>query len=631
MLFSLRSFCCLAIVAHLASAYNFPYEVIQLKDSDVTGNPDIAFGQLPSGIQAKCKTFPGDSNWPSEKRWAAFNTSLGGALTQNPPPVATCYEGPFQDAAKCDAAIKGSSSSLFAKENPLIPFQMWTLGNPCPIPAANNVNKFCNISSFPVYVVDATTVKHIQLAINFARNNNIRLTIKNTGHDFVGRNTGGGALQVWVHHLKAFEYLTTFQIAGYDGKAARVGAALEQYDLLGYMDASNVTLLTPGSSTVGAYGGFMQGGGFGYATSKFGLMADQVIAVEVVTADGRFVHADLKENEDLFWAIRGGGPGNFGIVTSAVVKAHDPVSFATWSFNFGTEIVGGNTTTSIQVSTDVFWKGVSAYFSHLVRINDANGIGWNSIGTTAPTSFNPRGFSFTGQVMMPAMASDEFRNFMAPMVTDLNDLGINITNPVPKWFESFPKSQYRAKGPGENVGNIRMVSRLWPRSIFEDTSSQKFTTAMAAIRSFVEDGGYSFHSVDYHPSNKVAGFPGTHSAVNPHLRTAIMHSTGFDTVSHGPDSTDEQQIAGHMRLRQYAQKWIDATPGSGSYMNEGDTEEPEFQKRLYGSNYERLYEIKKNRDPWGLFYVVTGVASDEWVVEGSRDGLPTQQGRLCRV
>lgn len=325
--------------------------------------------------------------------------------------------------------------------------------------------------------------------------------------------------------------------------------------------------------------------------------------------------------------------GNFGIVTSAVVKAYDVITVSQSTFNFQTGRVMGNTTTNVQVSNATFWKGIKTYFSHLVRINDAKGIGWNTISTQAPMPiFNTtdRTFSFTGQVIMPDVSAVELKEFVAPIIRDLNDVGINITNPQPSHWESYPKYSYRPNGAGEGVGNGRFASRLFPRSSFVDTTSTEFNAIMAAIRVWVEEGGYSFHSVDYHPSKETAGYPGSESAVNPHLRTAIMHATGFDTGTYGPDRTPEEMIKSHARLNEYANKWRAASPGSGAYMNEADTEEPNFQESFFGSNYERLLGIKRDRDPWSVFYAVTGVGSEEWKVEGTQ-GLPTQQGRLCRV
>jgi FAD/FMN-containing dehydrogenase len=76
------------------------------------------------------------------------------------------------------------------------------------------------------------------------------------------------------------------------------------------MDANNMALVAPaGDSTIGVYGGFMQGGGHSVMASYYGLGADQVLSLQVVTADGRFVTADPETNEDLFYALRGGGPG----------------------------------------------------------------------------------------------------------------------------------------------------------------------------------------------------------------------------------------------------------------------------------------------------------------------------------
>ena len=134
---------------------------------------------------------------------------------------------------------------------------------------------------------------------------------RNTGHDFLGKSTGGGALSVWLHYLKDFQYLPYVRNGNYTGKAVRVGAGLQGYDLFRLMESKNITLVTADGSTVGAYGGYMQGGGYSAISSLYGLAADQVLSMEVVTADGRFVIADRYTNRDLFWAMRGGGGGWF--------------------------------------------------------------------------------------------------------------------------------------------------------------------------------------------------------------------------------------------------------------------------------------------------------------------------------
>lgn len=130
---------------------------------------------------------------------------------------------------------------------------------------------------------------------------------RNTGHDFVGRSSGFGSLSIWTHWLKDFEFLPHYRIGAYNGRAARVGVGIESWEMFAYMNRYNMTALVAGGYTVGAYGGWIAGGGHSALASKYGLGADQALSIQVVTADGRFVTADPHQNTDLFYALRGGG------------------------------------------------------------------------------------------------------------------------------------------------------------------------------------------------------------------------------------------------------------------------------------------------------------------------------------
>lgn len=85
----------------------------------------------------------------------------------------------------------------------------------------------------------------------------------------------------------------------------------------------------------------------------------------------------------------------------------------------------------------------------------------------------------------------------------------------------------------------------------------------------------------------------------------------------------------------FTNEWLkplrDVSPGAGSYHSEGDVIEPDFQQSFYGSaTYDRLFNIKKAIDPTGVFYAQNGVGSEEWYISDQLQGLPTQNGRLCR-
>jgi FAD/FMN-containing dehydrogenase len=359
------------------------------------------------------------------------------------------------------------------------------------------------------------------------------------------------------------------------------------------------------TQTVGVFGGYIQGGGHSPLSSIYGMAADHVLGFEVVTPFGDFVTANSTSNQDLFWALRGGGGGTFGVVTSVTIKVYKdmPVSAASWSLD------------SSKIGKDKFWSAAKAFFDRAIDNADA--------GTYSYFLLLPTGQDFT-LIMQPFFAPNktvaQLNTLLAPYLSKLTALNIPFSPKITE-YKSF-YAAWQAEFPLEPSSDISNVvsSRLLPRSNFASETGRN--TTFAVLRQTVEAGqtlvAFNMATRGSNPDN----------AVNPAFRNSVYHiivSTRIDPHS----SAASINAARTAFTNGTMQKWRDVTPGSGAYVNEADRLEPNWQASFWGAKYERLLGIKREMDPRDNFWANRAVGSEGWRVE-SADGV-SENGKLCRV
>lgn len=153
-----------------------------------------------------------------------------------------------------------------------------------------------------LYCRDARDVSH---ALRFARGEGLPVAVRSGGHSYGGYSTGPGLLV----DLSRIAHVTV------GDRTASIGPGALNVDVLTSLAAHDLVVSEGGCATVAA-GGFVLGGGFGLLTRSLGMACDSLTSAEVVLADGEVVTASAREHDDLYWALRGGGGGNFGVVTS---------------------------------------------------------------------------------------------------------------------------------------------------------------------------------------------------------------------------------------------------------------------------------------------------------------------------
>src|SRR2546425_5395933 len=170
-----------------------------------------------------------------------------------------------------------------------------------------------NVVKRPSLIARCSGVADVVSSVNFARRNNMLVSIRGGGHSIAGLGLCDGGLTIDLTSLKGVSVDPV-------EKTARAGAGVTwgEFD---HETQLHGLATTGGEISTTGISGLTLGGGIGWLVGKFGTSCDNLISADVVTADGNFLTADADHNRDLFWGLRGGG-GNFGVVTSLTYKLH---------------------------------------------------------------------------------------------------------------------------------------------------------------------------------------------------------------------------------------------------------------------------------------------------------------------
>ncbi|KAI0138180.1 FAD-binding domain-containing protein [Hypoxylon sp. NC0597] len=553
------------------------------------------------GYARACKAAPGSPGWPSSETWTSFNQSTGGKLLRGVAPGAVCHpRQPAYNAEQCAIVTSGWSTDDFHRNDPVSNLWQQFNNDTClPDPGAP-----CSPDGYPAYVVNATSAHDVKLALDFARTHGIWVVVKSTGHDYQGRSQAPGALSIWIRHVGGLKNHTSFRPRGckftIDGRAVTVGGGTAVGDIYDELGKINQTIVA-GSGRSVSVGGYLTGGGHSILSPRYGLGADSVLEMEVVTPMGDILIANECQNQDLFWAMRGGGGSTFGVMTSVTLATYPSPEMAELGLALFTA----------EPNATYTWDMVGYVLSQYPYL-DSKGVSGYSIITQ---NFSIPGFQVAGIggsfVILGTQDINDMLSIWAPILDHINKTWPSVT-PIlsPQTFSSFQdwfSVHYDQGAAGYD---------LWVTSHLLDAESlTSNTTATAeAFRNFRGNA----HLVAGQ-GVKNAKPRGGSNAVNPSWRRAIVHAPTGLTF---PPLNRTAKMEALAKLNAQTEDLRQLAPDMGSYVNENNPAEPDWQHSFWGENYDRLFRIKREVDPLDVLWCHPCVGNERWKEIGYQ---------LCRV
>ena len=583
---------------------------------------------------------PSDAAWPSQAAWKQLNETVGGNLISVQFPISILKSDPDSAAAK--TLLQNLKNPYYVGEQPGLTETLGWVDAWATKPSA--------------YAVAARNAQDIAAAVNFAHENNLRLAVRGGGHSYQGTSNAPDSLLIWTRHMNEITMHDAFVPQGCEHTlqpqpAATLGAGTIDIQAYHAVTTKGGKYIQGGGCLTVGLAGLIQGGGFGSYSKGFGTAAASLLEAEVVTADGQIRIANACSNPDLFWALKGGGGGTFGVVSKLTVRLHDlPEFFASANFK-------------VKAASDDAYRRlisefVSFYQEHLFnehwgeqaefRPDNVLEIKMVSQGLDAEqpkkvwqpflawVADSSNGCSIEGRTVIGSIPARHFwdmqwwkehwpeillpRNgsFLHAVVDDV--LVHVIPNPVvvadPR-PGAGPNQAWWKGNTGEVDWFIWGYESLWlPESLLGRDAQRRLSDALFAAS---RHSGFSLHF------NKglAGGAPeaiaaSKDTATNPAVLTAfalVIAADGQEPAypgipGHEPSVGEGRKAA--ERIHQCMDHLRAIVPDGGAYVSESNYFEKGFQQSYWGSNYARLAEIKKKYDPAGLFIVHNGVGSEEW-------------------
>ena len=406
------------------------------------------------------------------------------------------------------------------------------------------------INKHPLVIVYCQNNDDIINAIKWAKEYKIPFRIRSGTHHYEGYSTGDNLLVIDVSHMNKIEL---------NDKTVKIQGGVRNRELYEAVCGAGYPFPGGGCPTVGAVG-YTLGGGWGYSSRLFGLGCDQLIEAEMITANGELVVANETQNEDLFWALRGSGGGNFGVITSLTYRLPEKIEMATL-INIDYQHVGFEKVVEVALRYQQFFKNLDRRLNMKMAMYNSETKG--------------KGVKLTGlfygskeEAMQLLSPFNDAKEFDLEYMTVLQaNREIQDSHPDFEMYRSGGRFIYRDYSAHELLTMLNLIDKRAEGSLYT-------AITFYGLGGAVSDIGKEETAFYYRDALFILGFQ------------SVWEDSKYGEVNHEWVGTRFKELSKYTK---------------GSFVNFPIAQSDEYEKNYYGDNLSRLKEVKRKYDKEQVF------------------------------